>query len=97
MMSSEFDPPYSTNPTIYVAESLARVGVKDPLKGVFTTPPEAYAAIVDHAGHEPESGEPEWPDSFGGDMWGWNPPDGETPSYLISEWVPADVGGEDGG
>ena len=70
---------------VYLASSLARVGVEDPLWEVCRSPSDAYDAIVDHAGGEPDDGEPEWPESFEGERWGWNPVNPKRPSYLITE------------
>lgn len=71
---------------IYVLETTSVLGVKEPIRGeAFPTPQKAYRRMVEHAGQSPPDGEPDWPDTFGDEFWGWKPEDGSV-GYLITEW-----------
>jgi hypothetical protein len=74
----------SNDGRIYVAETTNTLGVKDPLRSVHATPEEAFEAVVNHAGERPDT-DPEWPDDWGDEMWGWKPDGG--PSYTIAQYV----------
>lgn len=70
---------------LYLALRLQRLGVKDRLRSIHPTPEDAFEAIIDHAGTEPDDYDPDWPDGdWGGDVWGWNTDDGVT--YIIQQY-----------
>jgi hypothetical protein len=77
---------------LYLATRVQRLGVKDRLRSIHTTPADAYEAVVDHAGESPPEGEPDWPDGdWGDDIWGFNTEAGAT--YLIQQFVWSGFGG----
>lgn len=79
---------------LYVLETTARHGVKEPLSEAHPTPGSAYRSMVRHAGEEPPDGEPDWPDEFGDKLWGWKPSK-KRMGYYITEWEWAGVEGEE--
>lgn len=79
--------PHRFNGRMYLGGTVGRLGINDPFTEVFSDPLDAYERIVDHAEGEPEGGEPEWPDTFDGDVWAWKDDNGTA--YVISEWVPS--------
>lgn len=83
--AGELTGPPARDGRLYLALRLQHLGVKDRLRSIHATPEDAFQAIIDHAGTEPEDYDPDWPDGdWADDVWGWNTDDGVT--YIIQQY-----------